>query len=165
SDQIVFFVVERRAAQVSNRRGLHQGLTTTRFLKRSVSALPQAVGDHVYRLIEVQVFPLMRERPPVFDFVQALGVGQQFKARRAVRAEAATGNRRLGIAFNRDKFPVTMKNLLATADCTIRTDRPGNLRSFILGPERLCLTTHSFRAGAIAAFENLPDDRPSRYEI
>ena len=79
-NQVIFFVVERSTTQMSDGFVLHQALAVLRFSEILVPTFPQAVGDHVHRCFEVQVFPLRGLRPAVLHFREAFGVRGKFEA-------------------------------------------------------------------------------------
>ena len=59
-DQVVFFVVESRAAEVGDGDGsASDSGRLCDSTKVSLAAFPEAVGDHVHRLLEIEVFPLL----------------------------------------------------------------------------------------------------------
>ena len=72
-DQVIFFIVERRSAQMSDGFVVHHGSGRPAFsTKLLFAALPQPVGDHVHRRLEVEVFPLADLGRRYFTFVSRL---------------------------------------------------------------------------------------------
>src|SRR5258708_12611839 len=79
-DEVVFFVVEGRAAKMGYRRRLHQRLPVFRFDESPLAAFPNAVRDHFHRLIQVQVFPFFRKWSAISPFAASLALCEHLKA-------------------------------------------------------------------------------------
>src|SRR5260221_13248221 len=101
-DEVVFFVVEGRAAKMGYRRRSHPRPPVFRLDESPLAAFPNAVRDHFHRLIQVQVCPFFCEWAAIFHFGESLGMCEQLKAVRAFRAEPSARERRLRIAFDRN---------------------------------------------------------------
>ena len=56
-DQVVLFVVERRAAEVRDRRSSASAAGRRALVEGALARLPDAVGDHVHRRLEIELLP------------------------------------------------------------------------------------------------------------
>jgi hypothetical protein len=81
------------------------------------------------------------------------------------RPWCAAGDRRFGIALNRNQLAFLVKYKLTATHGAVRADRPGYFRSLILGAKRLRAVAHRFRAGAISAVQNLMQYRPLEHKF
>ena len=59
-----------------------------------------SLGDHVHRGVEVQALPVGAVRSAVEHVVLARVTGRQLQRRRALRAQPAAADRRVGIALD-----------------------------------------------------------------
>src|SRR5258708_30738012 len=159
-DEVVFFVVEGRAAKMGYRRRLHQRLPVFRFDESSLAAFPNAVRDHLHRLIQVQLFPFLCEWAAIFHFGHSLGMCQQLKAVRTFRAESPARDRGFRIALDGNQFPVFVEDQLTATHCAIRTYRASDLRALILRTKVLGAPAHCFGTGAVFTMQNLTEDWP-----
>lgn len=89
----------------------------------------------------------------------------QFMACGAFGTEAAARNGRSGIAFDGDKFAIAMKRQLAAADSAVRANRTSHLRAVIFCFQRKSFWAHRVGAGAVAAIQDLTDERPAVQEV
>lgn len=85
-DQVVFFVVQRRSAQVRDGLRLHQNVAIFLFDKRAFTTVPQSISHHIHRCVEIEFFPFCRPGSPIADFLQAIRMRSQFEAVRGLWA-------------------------------------------------------------------------------
>src|SRR5581483_676676 len=150
---------------MSHAFGLHQGLTILGFLKTLLSGFPHTIGHHVHRGFEIQVLPLARKRPAIFHFFEPSAVGMKFEGIRSFWTEPTSRNRGAGVPFDGDQPVALVKDQLPTTDSTVGANRPGNLRSMILGLEIAATRCHGFRPGTIRARAQLLQNRPARENV
>src|SRR3954471_6536915 len=126
-DQVVLLVVERGAAQVRNAQGaVEHGLLALDLLRRLPGALAggdEAVGDHVHRPFQVDLFPAVRPRRPVLRLRLPPRVGDELLRRRPLGAQAPAGDRRVGVTLDLDDLLVAHVDLLPAADGAVGADR------------------------------------------
>src|SRR5262249_23634306 len=118
-EQVVLFVVERRAAQVRDRRALHEGLAVARFLEVAIARAPDAIGDHAHRRLETDLLPLARVRGAVLHARRPGGMREQLERRSAFRTQVSLGDRRLGVALDGDQASLAMEDQLSAADAAV----------------------------------------------
>src|SRR6185369_15863027 len=99
-DQIVFFIVESCAAEMSDGLVLHQGLAVLLLDKASFARLPETIGDHVHRPLERNLFPFSSEWTAILHGHQSLGMGMEFLCVGTFRTEASARNGRIGVALD-----------------------------------------------------------------
>src|SRR5437868_5298069 len=160
-DQIVFFVIESRSAEMSYGGGLHQGFAITRFLEGAVARVPYSVGDHVHRGFEIEFLPATGIGRAILYCLQPSGVRVQFEGVRSLRAKMAAGDRRLRVALNTNQLALFVVDELSASYTAVRTDGPGNFCTLGLGAQLASALRHGFRAGAIHAGADLFDQRPA----
>ena len=68
-DQVVLFVVQRSAAKMGDGLGIHHGVPILVFDKGLISALPDAIDDHIHRGLEIEIFPAGGIGAAAFDFL------------------------------------------------------------------------------------------------
>ena len=85
-DQVVLFVVQRRASKMRHGRSLHQRLTVASFLKGLFARFPNALGDHVHGTSR-DLPPLAGIGRAVFNRFQSAGMSVQLKRVRAFWAK------------------------------------------------------------------------------
>src|SRR5579863_3317524 len=89
-DQIIFFIVERGAAEMSHRGRLHERLTFARLMERTIAGVPHAVGDHLHSSVEINVLPLVGVGSTILDLAQTPTVRVQFVRVGAFRTKVST---------------------------------------------------------------------------
>src|SRR5581483_12461809 len=85
--------------------------------------LEDAVGDHVHRLVQVELLPLRRARRPVLHLVLAQRARRIALRRLSLRAEAAARDGARRVALDMGDLAVLHVHELAAADRAERTDR------------------------------------------
>src|SRR4029077_11086162 len=80
----------------------------------------------------------------------------------AFRTKISLTDRRLRVPFDRNQFAVLVIDELPAADATIWANKACDFRVVDTCMHRTRLVRHGFRAGAIFAFANLPNERPFR---
>src|SRR5438477_2709876 len=128
-DQVVLFIVERCAAEVSQGGGLHQGFTVASLLKRAVAGLPDAIGNHIHRGFKFDFLPLTGVRGAILYFSQASRVSMKFEGVCALGTKMPTRDRGFGISFNRNQLAILMVGELPTTHAAVRTNGPGDFRA------------------------------------
>src|SRR5438874_6071373 len=78
-DQVVLFIVERRPAKMRYRSRVHHPFAVALFLKGAFTGVPDTLGDHIHRRLEVQVLPCGRVQPPIFDLSLPARVRQELE--------------------------------------------------------------------------------------
>src|SRR3984957_12788322 len=164
-DQVIFFVVERGAAQMRDGFVLHQALAVLLFDETLVPAFPEAVRNHIHRGFKLDFLPMDGSRLPVFHFDEALGVGGQFETVRTLGAQPAAGERRSGIAFDRDQFIAAMEDELAAADRAIGTNGVSDFGAVVFRAQVERVLGHRFHTGAVSAIQDLFYDGPAGDEF
>src|SRR5713101_950843 len=160
-DQVVFFIVERRPTEMRHRSGVHHPFAVTLFLKGAFPGVPDALGDHIHRRLEVQVLPCGRVRPPILDLSLPARVRQELETVRAFGAEPPARNRRLRVTFNGDQLSVLVINKLPTTDGTIGTNRAGHLGIVVPRAKRTGSFAHCLGTRPVSSAQNLPDKGPA----
>src|SRR6266851_5150466 len=164
-DQIIFFVVESRSAQVVDVFGLHQRFAVLCFLKRPFAAVPQPLRHHVHGGLEIDFLPSPCIRTAIFHLGQPAGMGVKLVSVRALGTEMSARNGRLRIAFDGNKFPALVIYELSAAHATIRTDGTSNFSAVMFGTQIPCVFAHHLSASAVGPSPELADERPAREQI
>ena len=140
---------------------LHQRLAISFLDERALARIPDAVGNHVHRRLEVERLPTSSSTVARY-FTRRLPtrVREQLEAVRAFRAEPSSRDGRFRVAFDRDELAVAVVNELAASDGAVRTDRAREWRAVILRGQRTSPGTSGLEPGAIAAVEDLLCQRP-----
>src|SRR5207247_7864295 len=120
-DQVVLFVVERRAAERRDRERAVERLPVLLVLPRLRARRDDAVGDHVHRVLERQRLPRRSMGWPVLDAILAQRALDEVLRRRALRAEAPARDRALRVALDLRDLPVLDEDQLAAPDGSLRT--------------------------------------------
>src|ERR1017187_4797472 len=128
SDEIIFFVIERCAAEMANRSRVIDGRAVFFVHKRPLARLPDAVRHHVHRAIEWNFRPLFGARRAIFHFRLAAVVREQLIRSRAFRAKIPLTDRTLRISFNGDELAVLVINELPATNSAIRANTERHLR-------------------------------------
>src|SRR5581483_7748032 len=163
-DEVVLFVVERRPAEVREPERAAHALVTDVPLPTRPPRRDDAVGDHVHRVVEREVLPLRRVRPAVLDAVLTGGAGGELQRRRALRAQPAAADGRVGITLDLRDLAVLDVDELAAPDGAVRAHR---LRDVIGGlgtgaQPRRALALHGVLAPQPVAVACLAQHRPRR---
>src|SRR5207302_2966306 len=88
--EIVLLDVERRSAEMREPEGaVHRCAVLVHVLPRPVARLDDAIGDHVHRPVERELFPFGAVRPPVLHGGETTGAAHERPARGTLRAQAA----------------------------------------------------------------------------
>src|SRR5262249_12805821 len=170
-DQVVLFIVERRAAEAADaERPRELDALALAVLGRVLPGLgargDHPVGDHVHRVVERKLLPLGPVRPAVLDPVlpqRALDIPPR---RRAFGAEPSARDRAVRIALDVADLALLHVDQLAAADGAIRADRRhdalGALRRGreLIGPARPGRWSEPERIAP-----KLANERPSRETI
>ena len=94
-DQVVLFVVERRAAEVREaQRAVHSPAVIVSVLPAALARSYDALGDHVHRLLEFQLLPIGAARPPVLDPCEPARLLHQLTRGGALGAQSPLVDRR-----------------------------------------------------------------------
>src|ERR1700735_229037 len=164
-DEIIFFVVERRAAQVRHRLVLHQALAVLLFYEILVPAFPQPISDHIHRLFEVELFPFGPVWPSIAYFPKALRVRRQFIARGPFWAEPSARKRRRRVALNRNELIAFVKDKLSAADRTVRANGMGYFGAVVLRAHVERVLGHRFHTRSIRTIQDLFYNRPAGNKV
>src|SRR6185312_9022172 len=121
--QVVFFIVKRRAAEAGEPERAPRLLAVDLLLPALAPRFDHPVGDHVHRLIQVKIFPVMPERTAVLDPVLPRVPRSELEARRPLRTQAAPAYGRVGIALDLDDLLVLNVDVLPAADRAVRAHR------------------------------------------
>src|SRR5260370_37133503 len=161
-NQVVLFVVECRPAEVRHGRGMHHDFIVSFLNKRALTGVPDAITDHVHGRLEIEFFPVGGVRSPILDAGLAVGVRQQFEAVSTLRAKSSTGDKRIGISFDRDEFSILVIHELAATDSTIGTDRPRDVRTLMPGPKIAGSRAHRSETRAITPPQDQANELPAQ---
>ena len=129
--------------------------------------LPDAVGDHVHRGIEVEVAPLGGVGRAVTHFGDALGLRDELVAGRALWAEVALADGAGRVALDGDHLVVLVDRRVGRSPPRNRDRwiwRPRRPRRRHAGVHGAGLVGHGFQAGAVQSMADLPEERPLREE-
>jgi len=161
-DQIIFFVIERGAAQMTDRGRVIDGRAVLFVNEGSLARLPDAVRHHVHRAIQRNVGPFFRTRGAIFHFRFAPIVREQLIRCRAFRTKIPLADGRLRVAFDRNQFAVFVINQLPATNAAVWANRSRDLR--VVDPRVHCarFVRHRFETGAVFALADLPNERPFR---
>src|SRR5205807_81413 len=122
-DQVVLLVVERRAAEMGEaQRAVDAVAAAVAVLPAALARGDHALGDHVHRLLELELLPLAAAGPPVADPGQATGLLDELARGRALGAQRPLVDRRARIALDVDELAVARVDELAAADRAVRAD-------------------------------------------
>ena len=122
--QIVLLVVERRATQAGDaERPAQRPPLLVDVLPGLPPRLDHAVGDHVHRPVERELLPPRSVRAPVLDLVLAQRARHVVPRRGALRAQAAAGDRAVGVALDLRDRAVLDEHALPASDRAVRADR------------------------------------------
>src|SRR5689334_6559821 len=145
-DQVILFVVHRRAAQAHDRRHVVDGLAIFLLDEVAVAGFFDALGDAAHRPIERALFPSVRVRRAVEHLGDAVRIDRELKRVRALRAERAFVDGAFVVAFDVDDLAAFDVDHLAAADRAVRADawdgdRAANARGLgeRVGADRLAL--------------------------
>src|SRR6266700_6106372 len=119
SDEIIFFVVERRAAEMTNRSGMIDRRAVLFVHERTLARLPDAVRHHVHRAIQRNFRPFFRARRAIFHLRFAPIVREQLMRSRAFWTKIPLANRTLRITFYGDELTVLMINELPATNAAV----------------------------------------------
>src|SRR6185503_2344594 len=122
-DQVVLLVVEGGAAEVGEAERAAQPFLAAHLLPAGLAGVEDAVGDHLHRLLEVELLPLGRVRAAVFDLLQPGARVDQLLGGAALGAEAPAGDRAVRVALDLDHLAVLRPDPLAAADGAVGADR------------------------------------------
>src|SRR4051812_19965171 len=161
-DEVVLFVVQRGTAEARDAHGPTGAHPVGLPLPGLGARLDDPIGDLVHRLVERDALPFGAVRGPVEGVLLPSRSGGELQARRALRAEPAAADRRVGVALDLDDFLVLDVDVLAAADGAVRADRLDHL---VGGPDARAQLVSSGRPDRLAAAERvavaqLPVDRP-----
>src|SRR5205085_1156211 len=171
-EEIVLLVVERRPAEVGDSQGpvdadsLVFGARRLALLPGFVAGAPDALGDHLHRLLERDGFPPLAAGRPVEHPLFAMVAGDELERRRSLGTEASLGDRRIGVALDVDDLLALDVDELAAPDGTIGTDgADGAVRRLRAWLQRRGPAGHrgAIQTGSIARRE-LPQDGPPRQD-
>src|SRR5688500_16825578 len=96
-DEIVFFDVERRAAEVRDRSRVH-----VRLIEGTLPCLPDALGDHLCCTLERDLDPSFRKGRAVLYGFRARRMGHELVTGCTFGAEMPSRDGRLRITFDAD---------------------------------------------------------------
>jgi hypothetical protein len=163
-NEIIFFVVERSAAEMANGSGVIDSRSIDLPNECAFARFPDAFGHRVHRAIKRHFSPFLGARRAVLHFCFAPGMREQLIGCGAFRTKISLTDRRLLITFDRNQFPVLVINQLPAADATIWANGASNLR--VVGPRshRPRSIRHRLETGAVLSLANLPNKRPFRKE-
>jgi hypothetical protein len=162
SDEIILFVVERGAAEMTHRGCVIDRRAVVFVNEGALARFPDAVRHHVHRTIQRNFRPLFRARRAIFHFCLAPIMREQLVRRRAFRAKIPLANWTLGIALDRNQLAVFVTNELSATDAAVRANRAGDACAIGARMHRARFVRHRLQAGAIFALADLPNERPSR---
>src|SRR5436853_2973776 len=121
-DQIVLFVIHRRAAQAHDGRKIINDLIALLVDKVTVASLLNALGDLVHCPVERALFPMIGERRAIEHLGHAMRIDGQVKSVCAFRTERALVDRAFIVAFDVDDLAAFDIDHLAAADSAVRAD-------------------------------------------
>src|SRR3954447_25018561 len=161
-DEVVLFVVQRRAAEAREAHGPASARPVGLPLPGLGARLDDPVGDLVHRVVERDALPFGAVRAPIEGVLLPGCSGGELQAGRALRAEPAAADRRVGVALDLDDLLVLDVDVLAAADRAVRADRLDHL---VGGPDPRAQLVGGGRPDRLAAAERiavaqLPVDRP-----
>ena len=135
-DEIILFIVHRRAAETRHRRHVIENCAVTLVDKIRVASFFHPLRDSIHRPIERPLFPLRRIRSAIKHLRDAMRIDGQLKRVGAFGTERAFVDGTFRIAFDVDDPAAFDMNQLAAADRAIWADtghRNGvaNSRSFL----------------------------------
>src|SRR5215471_120550 len=159
-NEIIFFVIERSAAEVTDRSRMIDSRAILLVNERALARFPDAVGNHVHGAFQWNLRPLFRARGAVFHFHFAPRMRQQLVGGGAFRTKVPLTDRRLRVAFDRNQFPILVKNQLAAADATIGTNRARYLSTIDARMHCARLLRHRLETCPVFPFANLANQRP-----
>src|SRR5204863_4485061 len=119
-DEVVLLVVEGRAAEVREAERAAHALAVDLPLPSLATRRDDAVGDHVHRGVEREVFPVLAVRPAVAHLVLTVRARGELQAGRPLRAEPPAADRRVGVALDLDHPAVAHEHVLAAPDGAVR---------------------------------------------
>src|SRR4051794_27746067 len=106
-DEVVLLVVERRAAEVREpHRPVDLPPLVVAVLPAVLAGGDDTLGDHVHRLLELDLLPLGPARLAVADLGEAAGLLDELPRRRPLRAERALVDRGARVALDVDELAV-----------------------------------------------------------
>ena len=126
-DEIIFFVIERGAAEMADRSRMIDCCTVLLSDEGALTRLPDAVRHHVHRTIHRNFCPLFRARCAIFYFRFTLRMCEQLIRRCTLWTKVPLADRTFRIAFDRNQFAVFVINELAATDTAIWADRARDL--------------------------------------
>ena len=122
-DEVVLLVVERRAAEVREpHRAVHAVAVVVDVLPAVLAGGDHALGDHVHRLVELELLPLRPARPAVQHLGQPARLLDELARGRALRAQRPLVDRGARVALDRDELAAARVDDLAAADRAVRAD-------------------------------------------
>src|SRR5439155_5370554 len=100
-DEVVLLVVQSGAAEVADRHRAVGGIAVLGLtLPRLGARLDDAVGDHLHRVLERELLPLLAVRAPVLDPVLAQGAVRVALRGLTLGAQSAAGDRAGRVALD-----------------------------------------------------------------
>ena len=150
---------------MTNGFGLHDRSAIFRLCESGVARFPEPIGDHVHRLLEIQMLPYARIWAAIFNFHLAARMRHQLETVCALWTKMSARNGRLGIAFDADELAIFVKCQLPATYAAIRTNGSRHLCPYGFRPEIARVLAHCLRASTVGAGSNLPQQRPIGEEI
>src|SRR4029077_16630000 len=127
-DEIIFFVVERGAAEMTDRSRMINGRAVLFVPARALARLPDWVRHHGHRAIQRNFRPFFRSRRAIFHFRFASRMGEQLMRCGALRAKIPLTNWTLRVALDRNKLHFLVIKQLPASDTAVRANRSCCLR-------------------------------------
>src|SRR3954464_13926299 len=139
-DQVVLLVVERGTAEVREAECAIDSMpVVVALLPALLAGRDRPLGDHVHRLVELELLPLGAAGPAISHLRQAAALLDELARGGALRAERALVDGRARVALDVDQLAVARVDDLAAADGAVRADRLGGLQAGDARPRPLGL--------------------------
>src|SRR5438045_3558770 len=100
SNEIIFFVIERGAAQMADRGRMIDRIAVLFVYEGALARFPNPIGHHVHCPVERNLLPLFRPWRSVLHFCFAAIVGEELIRRCAFGTKIALADRTLRVAFD-----------------------------------------------------------------
>src|SRR5438445_6636653 len=154
-DEIIFFVVESGAAEMTNGRRVIDRRASLFMDEPALPRFPNTVRHHVHRAIHRNFRPLFRARCAIFHFCLAPIVREQLVRSRAFRAKITLADRTLRVSFNGDELAVLVINELPATNAAVWANRSRHLRIVDARMHRARLIRHRLKTGAVGPLADL----------
>src|SRR5258708_14175095 len=120
-DEIIFFVIERRAAEMTDRSRVIDRRAALFVHERALARFPNPIRHHVHRAIHRNLRPFFRAWCAIFHVCLAPIMRKQLITTCTFAARIALAARTLGIALDRNHFSVLLNNQLAATYSSLMT--------------------------------------------